>query len=87
MNPYKSQSIQITLEFELQKISSNKIRDWINAIITKSETKEPWMENVFLACELSDLEMLTALKAIPFDHSNDEPWEKMLRKSLTPKSE
>jgi hypothetical protein len=86
MNPHKTQSIQISLELEMQKISSDEIKNWINIIITKSETKELWMENVLSACDLSDAEILNALNAIPFGHPNDDPWEILLRKPLTSKS-
>ena len=83
MNPYKTQSIQIVIEFELNIVSSKEIKDWISTIISKSEVKEPWMERILLACDLSDTEILMALHAIPVGHPNDDAWETMLRKPLT----
>ena len=87
MNPYKTQSIQIAQDFKIRNITSNEIKIWISKILEKPENKEPWMEMLLSACDFSDADILSALHAIPFDHPNDDTWEKMLRKPLTPKTD
>ena len=86
MNPYKAQSIKITADFELNKISKTEIKVWIEQVLLKTENKEPWMTDLLLACDCSKYEILRSLNSIPFDHSGDELWEKMVRLPLITKS-